>query len=107
VTAWQNAIRLDGENAVRQTGLGEAMVAMSGGMVSFEAQQAFPRALGLDGERTRRGGRTLWYARPVGTMPDMADVVVQLARGAGGRRASRRAAASLTDGERRVYRARP
>lgn len=48
VVAYRNAIRLDGENAARQTGLGEALVATAGGTVTFEAQQAFEQALALE-----------------------------------------------------------
>jgi sirohydrochlorin cobaltochelatase len=55
----------------------------------YHTRVTIPGTLGLDGERTRRGARTLWYARPIGTMPEVADVAVQLARstragGAGG-----------------------
>jgi len=48
VVAFRNAMRLDGETAMRQTGLGEALVATAGGTVTFEAQQAFEQALVLD-----------------------------------------------------------
>lgn len=48
VVAYRNAIRLDGETATRQTGLGEALVATAGGTVTFEAQQAFEQALALE-----------------------------------------------------------
>lgn len=48
VVAYRNAIRLDGETAARQTGLGEALVATAGGTVTFEAQQAFEQALALE-----------------------------------------------------------
>ncbi|RWB53975.1 c-type cytochrome biogenesis protein CcmI [Mesorhizobium sp.] len=47
VTAYRNAIRLDGDSAVRQAGLGEA-IANAGGIVSAEAQDAFEAALKLD-----------------------------------------------------------
>ncbi|MCK0208999.1 c-type cytochrome biogenesis protein CcmI [Starkeya koreensis] len=45
VRAWSNAIRLLGSNAQRQTGLGEALVAQSGGVVTAEAKAAFQAAL--------------------------------------------------------------
>lgn len=48
VVAYRNAIRLDGETAIRQTGLGEALVAVAGGTVTFEAQQAFEAALAIE-----------------------------------------------------------
>jgi sirohydrochlorin cobaltochelatase len=44
--------------------------------------QTIPGDLALDGPETRRGGRTVRYAKPVGTHPAFADVVLQLAHGA-------------------------
>lgn len=46
--AWSNAIRLLGSTAPRQIGLGEALTASAGGVVTAEAGQAFERALALD-----------------------------------------------------------
>ena len=48
VTAYRNAIRLDGNSAVRQSGLGEAIASAAGGIVSADAQDAFEAALKLD-----------------------------------------------------------
>lgn len=48
VTAYRNAIRLDGETAVRQAGLGEAIAYSAGGIVSTDAQAAFEAARKLD-----------------------------------------------------------
>ncbi len=48
VTAYRNAIRLDGESAARQAGLGEAIASEAGGIVSSDAQAAFDAALKLD-----------------------------------------------------------
>lgn len=48
VTAYRNAIRLDGDSAARQAGLGEAIANAAGGIVSAEAQAAFEAALKLD-----------------------------------------------------------
>ncbi|WP_217576063.1 c-type cytochrome biogenesis protein CcmI [Mesorhizobium sp. GbtcB19] len=48
VTAYRNAIRLDGDSAVRQAGLGEAIASAAGGIVSADAQNAFEAALKLD-----------------------------------------------------------
>lgn len=45
VTAYRNAIRLDGATAARQAGLGEALTNAAGGVVSAEAQGAFEAAL--------------------------------------------------------------
>jgi cytochrome c-type biogenesis protein CcmH len=48
VNAFRNAIRLDGSTAARETGLGEAMVSLAGGVVSKDAQEAFERAVALE-----------------------------------------------------------
>ena len=48
VTAYQNAIRLDGATGGRESGLGEAIAGAAGGMVTAEAQAAFSRALELE-----------------------------------------------------------
>ena len=47
-TAYRNAIRLDGDSAARQAGLGEAIANAAGGIVSADAQTAFEAALKLD-----------------------------------------------------------
>jgi cytochrome c-type biogenesis protein CcmH len=47
-TAYRNAIRLDGDSAARQAGLGEAIASAAGGIVSADAQKAFEAALKLD-----------------------------------------------------------
>lgn len=48
VTAYRNAIRLDGDTAARESGLGEAIANAAGGIVSADAQSAFEQALKLD-----------------------------------------------------------
>jgi cytochrome c-type biogenesis protein CcmH len=48
VTAYRNAMRLLGETAPRATGLGEALMASAGGVVTAEAVAAFERAAALD-----------------------------------------------------------
>jgi cytochrome c-type biogenesis protein CcmH len=48
VTAYRNAIRLDGASGARESGLGEAIAGAAGGMVAAEAQAAFVRALKLE-----------------------------------------------------------
>jgi cytochrome c-type biogenesis protein CcmH len=48
VTAYRNAIRLEGATAAREAGLGEALAGVAGGMVTTEAQEALQRALALD-----------------------------------------------------------
>lgn len=52
-TAYRNAIRLAGETAARQAGLGEAMVNGASGVVSAEAQAAFEAALKLEPENPK------------------------------------------------------
>ena len=46
--AWANAIRLLGPSAQRETGLGEALTAQAGGVVTAEAKAAFEAALVAD-----------------------------------------------------------
>ena len=41
--------------------------------------ETIPEDMALDGPETRRGGRRLRYAGPVGTHPSMADVILELA----------------------------
>jgi cytochrome c-type biogenesis protein CcmH len=48
VTAWNNALQLNGESADRRANLGEALTAESGGVVTAEAKAAFARAVALD-----------------------------------------------------------
>ncbi len=48
ITAYRNALRLDGESAERITGLAEALTMANGGIVSAEAEAAFKKALSLD-----------------------------------------------------------
>lgn len=48
VTAYRNAIRLDGATAARQVGLGEALTDAADGVVSAEAQAAFEAARKLE-----------------------------------------------------------
>lgn len=50
VKARRNAIRFAGETSTRQAGLGEALTAEAGGVVTADAKAAFERALALDGE---------------------------------------------------------
>lgn len=55
VTAYRNAIRLEGSTAARQAGLGEAMTNVAGGIVSSEAQQAFEAARKLQPDSGKAG----------------------------------------------------
>jgi sirohydrochlorin cobaltochelatase len=42
----------------------------------WHAGATIPADLELTGEQTRRGEQTIWYAPPVGTLPDVADLVL-------------------------------
>lgn len=53
IRAWQNAIRLDGPSEARETGLGEALTANAGGVVTAEAKAAFEQALALDAKAVK------------------------------------------------------
>jgi cytochrome c-type biogenesis protein CcmH len=49
VAAWQSALSLLGENADREEGLGESLLAVANGVVTAEAKAAFNRAVAIDG----------------------------------------------------------
>lgn len=51
----------------------------------WHTRTTIPRDLGLSGTHTRRAGRSIWYTPPVGTLPEVADVIVELTIGAGAR----------------------
>lgn len=51
--AYRNAIRLEGASAAREVGLGEAIAANAGGMITTDAQAAFERALALEPENPK------------------------------------------------------
>jgi cytochrome c-type biogenesis protein CcmH len=53
VTAFRNAIRLNGASAERESGLGDAIFRLSGNIVTAEAQAAFERALNDDPTNAR------------------------------------------------------
>ncbi|WP_018701235.1 c-type cytochrome biogenesis protein CcmI [Amorphus coralli] len=53
VAAYRNALRLQGENAERLSGLGESIVQANGGVVTDEASAAFAKARDLDPGATR------------------------------------------------------
>jgi cytochrome c-type biogenesis protein CcmH len=48
VSAYENAIRLDGSTLKRESGLGEALVAQSKGKIGPEARDAFRKALSIE-----------------------------------------------------------
>lgn len=45
----------------------------------WHTRTTIPRDLGLEGERTERDGKVLHYTPPVGTFPEVAEVIAQLA----------------------------
>lgn len=79
VTAFRNAIRLDGASAQREGGLGEALVAVAQGVVNTDAQAAFERALAIDPKDARaRYFLALGYSQE-GKNADAADLWRQMA----------------------------
>lgn len=50
----------------------------------WHTQETIPEELGLSGAVSRIGGRTIFYARPVGTHPDVKTVLLELVRESGG-----------------------
>lgn len=55
VAAYRHAIQLDGATGSREAGLGEALSAVAGGMITAEAQAAFVRALELEPGNPKAG----------------------------------------------------
>jgi cytochrome c-type biogenesis protein CcmH len=53
VKARRQALRLNGDSAERQAGLGEALVFAANGVVTAEAKAAFERAVALDGNQVQ------------------------------------------------------
>jgi sirohydrochlorin cobaltochelatase len=49
----------------------------------WHTRVTIPHDLGLAGERTERGGQVLWYTPPVGTLPEMARTIIEIARAEG------------------------
>lgn len=52
----------------------------------WHTRVTIPRDLRLQASLTRRGGKSIWYASPVGTLPQIADVILEIAGSAGARR---------------------
>ena len=53
VAAWRRALALNGENATRYSGLGEALVGTANGVVTDEAKQAFTSAVARDPKESK------------------------------------------------------
>jgi sirohydrochlorin cobaltochelatase len=51
----------------------------------WHTRTTIPRDLHLAGTHTRRAGSSIWYAPPIGTLPQVADVILDLTAGAGAR----------------------
>ncbi|HWV57210.1 MAG TPA: CbiX/SirB N-terminal domain-containing protein [Longimicrobiales bacterium] len=58
----------------------------------MHTRETIPEILRLDGARTVRDGQELWYTPPVGTLPEIARLIVDLARRAGARVPTKRPA---------------
>lgn len=48
---------------------------------AWHTRETIPNDLGLDGPRTERETRVLWYTPPIGTLPEVAWAAVDIARG--------------------------
>src|SRR5579863_1641193 len=55
VAAWRKAIALNGDGPARESGLGEALVAVANGVVTDEAKQAFQKAVASDPSDAKAG----------------------------------------------------
>jgi sirohydrochlorin cobaltochelatase len=51
----------------------------------WHSRTTIPADLQLRGTVTHRNGRRIWYTPPVGTLPEMAEIIVEVARQAGAR----------------------
>jgi len=74
IKARRNAIALNGESAERYAGLGEALAAADGGMITPEAKTAFERAVKLDGENVRARYYLGLAAEQAGTPAEAASI---------------------------------
>lgn len=87
INAWRRTLALLGDSAIRQAGLGEALVGQAQGEVSAEARAVFDKALALDGgsvparyylalaalqDGKRDEARQKWQAMLDGAPPDAA-----------------------------------
>lgn len=65
--------------------LGSASVVLVPFLIAegWHSKTTIPQELELQGTHTTRGGMSIWYTPPVGTLPEVADVILQLAGEAG------------------------
>lgn len=64
---------------VHRAGSGDTVLVPYFMAEGWHTRDTVPRSLGLTGRCTHRNGRTLWYAPAVGTLPEVAELVVDLA----------------------------
>jgi cytochrome c-type biogenesis protein CcmH len=73
--AYRNAIRLLGSTAERQTGLGEAILAAEGGVVTADAREAFEAAYALDPDAPAPRFYLALAAEQEGNLSDAAELL--------------------------------
>ncbi len=78
VTAYQHAIRLNGDSAARQLGLGQAMSAAANGKITPEAEAVFRHALELDPKDMRPQFYIIDGWMQQGRLPEARDLIRKL-----------------------------
>ncbi|UXN60764.1 c-type cytochrome biogenesis protein CcmI [Phyllobacterium zundukense] len=78
VAAYQNSIRLNGDSAGRQLGLGQALTAETGGKVTARAEEAFKRAMTLDPKDMRPQFYIIDGWMQQGRLPEARDLIRKL-----------------------------
>ena len=78
VAAYQNSIRLNGDSAGRQLGLGQALTAETGGTVTPRAEEAFKRAMALDPKDMRPQFYIIDGWMQQGRLPEARDLIRKL-----------------------------
>jgi len=78
VTAYQHAIRLNGDSAARQLGLGQAMSAAADGKITPEAEAVFKHALELDPKDMRPQFYIIDGWMQQGRLPEARDLIRKL-----------------------------
>lgn len=78
VAAYQNSIRLNGDSAGRQLGLGQALAAETGGKITARAEEAFQRAMTLDPKDMRPQFYIIDGWMQQGRLPEARDLIRKL-----------------------------
>jgi cytochrome c-type biogenesis protein CcmH len=78
VAAYQNSIRLNGDSAGRQLGLGQALAAETGGKITARAEDAFQRAMTLDPKDMRPQFYIIDGWMQQGRLPEARDLIRKL-----------------------------